>query len=130
MPFYMAALALLSDFMAGDRNPTSANETLEASQLEAAELSGMLRQAAQGKGDFGVGTLTEDQANAAGMAWVGPKATLSSSGKAWVSEDRLRQYRPASFKPNLGKVQANLEWRVKPRGEWQGDAHIDIKPSN
>jgi len=91
-----------------------------------AETSGALRAALAGKGNFGVGSLTMEQSEVAGRAWVGRGAKLASDGKTLVSADKLRQYRPASFKPNLGRVQANLEWRLKPEGQWQGNAHIDI----
>ena len=91
-----------------------------------AALSGMLRAAASGKGNFGVGGATTEQAQAAGKAWVGEGATLASDGKTLVSADQLRQYRPPSFKPDLGRVQANLEWRLRTSGQWHGNAHIDI----
>lgn len=63
-----------------------------------------------------------------GRAWVGEGATLASDGKTLVSANGLRQYRPASYKPNRGYEQANLEWRLKPEGQWQGNAHLDIVP--
>lgn len=91
-----------------------------------ARFSAMLRDAARGKGNFEVGTATSKEAEALGRAWVGEDATLSKSGKAWVSKDGLRQYRPGSFKPNQGKVQANLEWRPRAEGKFLGNAHIDI----
>lgn len=49
------------------------------------QLSGILRDAARGKGNFGLGTATTEQADAAGMAWVGENPTLASDGKTWVS---------------------------------------------
>ncbi|MDF3284975.1 hypothetical protein [Gordonia sp. N1V] len=98
------------------------------------ELSGLLRDAANGKGNFGIGngSYTPEQASALGQAWVGPGARLSSDGKAWVSADGLRQWRPPSYKPNLGKWQSNYEWRgpKAPDGsmssQWQGNAHLDV----
>jgi hypothetical protein len=90
------------------------------------QLSGMLRDAAKGKGMFGVGSATQEQATAVGRAWVGEGATLRSDGKTLLSSDELRQFRPPSYKPDLGKWQANLEARLEPSGEWQGNAHIDI----
>lgn len=86
----------------------------------------MLRDAAKGKGNFGVGSATQEQAVAAGRAWVGDNATLASDGKTWVSQDGLRQFRPPSYKPNLDLWQANFEWRVVPRGSWLGNGHLDI----
>jgi hypothetical protein len=47
---------------------------------------------------------------------VGDKYAVASDGRTLVSADKLRQYRPPTYKPNLGKVQANLEWRVQPSG--------------
>jgi filamentous hemagglutinin len=88
----------------------------------------MLREAVKGKGNFGIGSATVDQAEALGRAWVGDGYTVASDGLTLLSKDGLRQFRPPSVKPKLGKVQANLEWRVKNNGEWQGNAHIDIEP--
>ena len=51
----------------------------------------MLRAAAKGKGNFGLGPASQEQAVAAGRAWVGDNATLASDGKTWVSQDLLRQ---------------------------------------
>ncbi len=90
------------------------------------ELSGVLRDAAKGKGNFGIGFGTQEQAEAAGRAWVGDNATLAGDGKTWVSQDKLRQFRPPSFKPRLDKWQANFEWRVVPDGRWQSNGHLDI----
>jgi RHS repeat-associated protein len=99
-----------------------------AVEMETAEISGILRAAGRGKGNFGVGEATADQANAAGRAWVGEGYTVASDGKTLVSRDQLRQYRPPSYKPKLGREQANLESREVPRGQWQSNGHIDIKP--
>ncbi|HEV2885884.1 MAG TPA: RHS repeat-associated core domain-containing protein [Jatrophihabitans sp.] len=90
------------------------------------ELSGVLRDAAKGKGNFGLGSATQEQAGAAGRAWVGAHPTLASDGKTLVSQDGLRQFRPPSFKPNLNQWQANFESRLVPRGPWQGNGHLDI----
>ncbi|HEV8626103.1 MAG TPA: hypothetical protein VG034_16750 [Acidimicrobiia bacterium] len=88
----------------------------------------LLREAAGGKGNFGVGSLTREQADAVGRAWVGDGATLSKSGKAWTSADGTRVYRPASYKPYFGAWQANLETRIPGQvtGLPIGNAHIDI----
>ena len=61
-----------------------------------------------------------------GRAWVGEGATLASDGKTLLSADGLRQFRSASFKPKLGRHQANLEARSEPAGQWQSNAHVDI----
>jgi len=93
-----------------------------------AKLSGMLRAAAQGKGDFGIGTATLDQADALGKAWVGPGYRVSSRDPGiLISEKGLRQYRPPSFKPaGPTAFQANLQSRLQDKGPWQNNAHVDI----
>ena len=91
-----------------------------------AQLNGMLRSAAAGKGNFGLGAATAEQTQALGQAWVGPSASWSSSGKAMVSQDLLRQWRSPTWKPNMSMYQSNLEWRNEPRGPWQGNGHIDV----
>lgn len=93
-----------------------------------AEESGILRDAAQGKGNFGLGSASEADAANLGESWVGDGYTIASDGKTMVSQDLLRQYRPPSFKPNLGRVQANFEQRWEPFGQWQGNGHLDIVP--
>ena len=88
----------------------------------------MLRDAAKGKGNFGIGAGTREQAEAMGKAWVGEGYKVSSDGKTLVSADGMRQYRPPSYKPNLDKVQANFERRFEGQTskQWQGNAHLDI----
>ena len=93
---------------------------------EMAAFSGMLREALAGKGNFGVGVASAEQAEIVGRAWVGEGYTVASDGTTLLSKDGLRQFRPSSFKPQLGKNQANLEWRLKPDGQWQGNGHIDV----
>src|SRR5205807_1099820 len=92
-----------------------------------ANLINILRQAAKGKGNFGLGTATAEEAETLGKAWVGDGAQVATDGKTLVSSDGLRQYRPPSFKPNLGKTQANFESRWTPRGQWQTNGHLDIQ---
>ena len=94
-----------------------------------AEFSGTLRDAARGKGDFGVGSFSAAEANLLGEAWVGPGSTVARGGAAKVSADRLRQFRPPTYKPSQGRAQANLEWRTRPHGKWVANAHIDILDS-
>ena len=94
-----------------------------------AKMSGMLRSAAAGKGNLGIGSATAKQSNAMGQAWVGKGHTVASDGKTLVSKDGLRQYRPPSAKNSSQAetgVQANFEQRVKPEGKWQSNAHLDI----
>lgn len=88
--------------------------------------SGVVRDAAKGKGNFGLGSATYDEAIDAGKAWVGDGYTVSKSGNSWISAHGLRQFRPPSFKPKLGKQQANFEWRNVNSGSWQGNGHVDI----
>lgn len=97
---------------------------------ETASISGMLREASAGTGNFGLGSASAGEAELAGHAWVGEGAKLASDGKTMVSSDGLRQYRPATYKPGIGKVQANLESRSKPEGAWQNNGHIDIRPDH
>ena len=92
-----------------------------------AKLSGMLREAAQGKGNFSLGMTTAVEANAIGRAWVGAGYTVASDGQTLVSLDRLRQYRPPSYKPRLGRYQANLEQRQPGQTQWYLNAHLDIE---
>jgi RHS repeat-associated protein len=90
--------------------------------------SGILRSALAGKGNFGVGSASADDAARLGEAWVGQGYTISSDGKAMVSQDLLRQFRSPSYKPSLGRMQANFERRFKPFGQWQSNGHLDIVP--
>lgn len=89
-------------------------------------LSGIIRDAAKGKGNFGLGSGTASQAERAGQAWVGEDYMIASDGKTLVSSDGLRQWRPPSYKPNLGIWQSNFESRLIPRGQWQSNGHLDI----
>jgi hypothetical protein len=98
--------------------------TVSAS-LAASEI-GILRAAAAGSGNFGLGSATAEVANRLGRAWVGSGYTIASDGKTLLSSNGLRQFRPPSLKPNMGRVQANFEWRNRPSGGWQGNGHLDI----
>nr|VFJ65296.1 MAG: filamentous hemagglutinin family N-terminal domain-containing protein [Candidatus Kentron sp. DK] len=93
-----------------------------------ADLSGKLRNAAKGKGNFGIGTATREQADAMGKAWVGDGYKVASDGKTLVSKDGLKQYRPPTNKPKIGKTQANFEQRFQGQKSksWQSNAHLDI----
>jgi len=90
--------------------------------------AGILRDAARGKGNFGLGSGTRAEAERLGRTWVGDGAKLASDGKTLVSADGLRQFRPPSFKPNLGIEQANFEQRLAPSGQWFSNGHLDIGP--
>lgn len=91
-----------------------------------AKYSGVLRDAAKYKGNFGLGQGTASEAMELGKAWVGKGYTVASDGKTLVSSNGLRQFRPPSYKPRLGIRQANFEWRNNPSGAWQGNGHLDI----
>lgn len=107
-----------------------AGKLLEAAgsvgQLSDSEAIGILRDAVKGKGNFGLGEASAGDADALGEAWVGSGARLASDGKTLVSQDGLRQYRPPSYKPGVGKTQANFESRQVPQGQWQSNGHLDI----
>ena len=91
-------------------------------------LSGILRKATQGKGNFGIGMATREQANALGKAWVGNNYRISGDGRFWISSNGRRQYRPPSMKGKLGKVQANFEGRFENQtwSNWPSNGHLDI----
>jgi hypothetical protein len=96
------------------------------------EMAGMLRDAARQKGFSGIGSGTRAEADMMGSGWTGPNYKIASDGRTMISQDGLQQYRPPSFKPNRPQqfggpgYQANFEWRVQPKGQWQADAHLDI----
>jgi len=100
--------------------------------LSFAEMSGMLRAAASGKGNFGIGKATFEEAEALGKAWVGDGYSVASNGKALVSADKLRIYRMPSAKPNspyaTTGIQANLEQKLVPGGRPFSNAHLDVTP--
>jgi len=59
-------------------------------------------------------------------ALVGKGYKIASDGKTLISADKLRQFRPPSYKPFLDKTQANFEWRNPGQKQWQGNGHLDI----
>ena len=91
-----------------------------------AKYSGILRDAAKFKGNFGLGKGTASEALELGKAWVGKGYTTAGNGKILISKNGLRQFRVPSYKPKLGIHQANFEWRNMPHGQWQGNGHLDI----
>ncbi|MGN6522419.1 MAG: hypothetical protein ACTHMZ_04315 [Actinomycetes bacterium] len=91
-----------------------AAETAGAAADDWPVISGIVRDAGAGKGNFGLGTGTASQAARAGESWVGDGAAWSSDGKALISRDGLRQWRPPSYKPNLDPWQSNFESRLTP----------------
>jgi len=93
-----------------------------------AEQSGILRAAAQGKGNFGLGSATASQAEQAGLSWVGEGYRVASDGKTLISQDGMRQFRPPSYKPRLGIYQANFQQKVPGQvaRQWFSNGHLDI----
>ena len=89
------------------------------------EESAALRAAARGRGNFGIGEGTYETAHRLGDAWVGSGARTTADGIR-ISSDGLRQFRPPSFKPHLGRFQANFESRFAPSGRWLNNGHLDI----
>ncbi len=89
---------------------------------------GILRDAAKGKGNFGLGSGTRAEADKLGKAWVGDGYKVARDGKTLVSKDGLKQYRPPSYKPRLDKTQANFEQRFpgQQSNRWQSNGHLDI----
>jgi RHS repeat-associated protein len=92
----------------------------------------ILRQAKQGKGNFGLGSASHADAMRLGRSWVGDGYKVASDGKTLLSSDGLRQFRPPSLKPNSPHAttgtQANFEWRNVTSGQWQGNGHLNITP--
>ena len=103
-----------------------AGEVGETVASDWAQLTGQLKDAASGKGNFGIGEATVEQADSMGDAWVGENAEVLENGIK-ISKDGLRQYRPPSYKPFLDMIQANLEYKLEGMKRWLGNAHIDIK---
>lgn len=136
---FHAILILLIAVLAGFISPSSgAIDFFRSSSLAAksgmtlADDMAVLRQAATGKGNFGVGTAGAEDAARLGRSWVGEGADWSSNGKALLSPDGMRQFRPPSLKPNSPYAttgsQANFQWRNIPKGGWQGNGHLNISP--
>ncbi|MGJ6969227.1 hypothetical protein ACSDR0_45795, partial [Streptosporangium sp. G11] len=108
----------------------AATATCRRGGCDWAKISGILRDASKGKGNFGLGTGTIAEANQAGASWVGDgyKVVHKKNGDTlWISADGRRQYRLPSYKPNWGNYQANFEWRPGTSGQWQGNGHLHIK---
>jgi YD repeat-containing protein len=101
-------------------------------QLSAEEMSGILRDASSGKGNFSLGTSTAEDAQVLGEAWVGPGARETSDGSGMVSSDGLRVYRFPSEKPNSPYantgVQANFESKMTPTARPYANGHLNISP--
>ncbi len=118
-----AVRALRASRVALDALDTSGKE-----ELTLVEHSSILRSALRQKGDFGLGSVSTRNADSLGRAWVGRGYRVASDGKTLVSKDGLRAYRPPSWKPKLGKYQANLEYRLEGQVTKLpfGNGHLDI----
>jgi len=94
----------------------------------------MLRDAARGTGNYGLGTASKADAARMGEAWVGSGFKTASDGKTLVSADGLRTFRPPSAKSSpyaTTGVQANFEVRVpNTNGTWNvtGNGHLNVTP--
>jgi RHS repeat-associated protein len=96
---------------------------------EVANEIGILRDAAKGKGNFGLGEATADVSDRLGKVWVGQEYHIASDGTTLISKDGLRQYRPPSVKNSpyaSTGVQSNFQWRNAGQTEWQGNGHLNI----
>jgi RHS repeat-associated protein len=123
-----AATAGVGSEMGGGEGLASAGATQAESGSTWARMSGMLRDAAEGKGNFSLGSATTEEAGVMGKAWVGEGYEVAKDGVTLISKDGLRQYRPPSLKPKLGSIQANFERRIvgQKSKAWQSNAHLDI----
>ncbi|WP_245914268.1 PA14 domain-containing protein [Amycolatopsis sulphurea] len=61
----------------------------------------------------------------AGRVWVGKGASrVGPGGRYRLSNDKLRQYRPPSYKAKHRTWQSNFERRTKPKGPWKHNYHV------
>ena len=93
---------------------------------------GLLREASQGRGNFGIGGATAMESDRLGKIWVGDGYRIASDGTTLVSFDGTHVYRPPSPKPHSQYaptgVQSSFELLEK-QGEKMvklGNAHLDI----
>jgi len=90
---------------------------------------GILREAAKGTGNYGLGTATRAEAVKLGEAWVGKGYKVASDGKTLISADGLKQFRPPSPKASsfaTTGTQANFEIRSEFGKAWSGNGHLNI----
>jgi filamentous hemagglutinin len=80
------------------------------------------------KGNFGLGSATASEAQSLGEAWIGEGYRVASDGKTLISQDAMRQFRPPTYKPDLGIYQANFEQRIAGQvsRRWFSNGHLDI----
>jgi RHS repeat-associated protein len=99
---------------------------------------GLLREASQGRGNFGLGATTASESDRLGKIWVGDEYHIASDGTTLVSKDGTHVYRPASTKKSplaTSGTQSNfeiLETKYLPNGDTKlqvvGNGHLDIIP--
>ncbi len=109
---------------ASARTANAAADRIRREQL--ADAGGLLRETRQRTGNFSIGAGTRADAEVLGEAWVGPGATWSGSGRARVSADGLRQYRPPAWKPGWNNYQANFEWKYPDGSSFTNNGHLHI----
>ncbi|WIY02434.1 PA14 domain-containing protein [Amycolatopsis mongoliensis] len=86
----------------------------------------IVRTAAASKGMAGGIRAWRVTSRIAGRVWVGRGATrVGPGGKFLLSKNKLRQYRPPSYKKKLGKYQSNFQWRATDKGKWKNNYHVD-----
>jgi len=90
-------------------------------------MGGLLRLAKTTKGSYSLGVATAEEARALGEAWVGSGYRVASDGTTLVSADGLRVYRPPSYKPDWGNMQANFEWKAAPGMRSVSNGHLEIR---
>jgi RHS repeat-associated protein len=100
--------------------------TVSTGMDDLANFSGILRDAAAGKGNFGLGSASAVDSDALGEAWVGRDYSMTSKGYL-QSADGLRLYRQPSFKPMFQTQQSNFMSRYEPSGPWINNGHLTIK---
>jgi len=97
--------------------------------LSDGERAGVVRQAHQRKGNYGLGSASRGEAAQLGKDFVGPGYRQSTQDPGiLISKDGLRQYRPPRYKPRMGRSQANFERRFEPGGMFNANGHLDIEP--
>lgn len=105
-----ASILLTADGLAGGEPPQA--RAAKAANAATSIYSGILRQAASSKGNYGLGLATAKEANELGQAWVGSGYKIASDNKTLISSDKLRTYRPPTVKNSsyaTTGIQANFE---------------------
>ncbi len=86
----------------------------------------IIKDASIGKGNYGLGKGTIDDALITGREWVGEGYKVTKDGKEWISADGLRRFRFPAYKSRLGITQANFERRISSSGKWTSNGHLEI----